>query len=154
MTCDNASANNVMIDELEEMLAGFPGCGARSRCFCHIINLVAKALLRQFEPPKPKKGKKTNKNEADLAEDDSDDPSLDEWDKELRELMEDLDFDDELAQGQIDDDDEGMWDVNEEIDEASRADMRQRVRPVKTMLLKVSTRAVPSEYNSPYCGAS
>ncbi|EPT01251.1 hypothetical protein FOMPIDRAFT_1098391, partial [Fomitopsis schrenkii] len=49
VTCDNASANDVMIDELEAMLAGFPGRRARSRCFCHIINLVAKAMLRQFE---------------------------------------------------------------------------------------------------------
>ena len=143
-----------MIDELEEMLAGFPGRGARSRCFCHIINLVAKALLRQFEPPTPKKGKKTKNNGTDLSEDEPDDPSLDEWDKELRELMEDLDFDDELAQGPIDEDDEGMWDVNDEIDEASRADMQQRVRPVKMMLLKVSTCTISSRYNSPCCGAS
>ncbi|EPS92616.1 hypothetical protein FOMPIDRAFT_1100474, partial [Fomitopsis schrenkii] len=49
VTCDNASANDVMIDELENMLAEFPGRRARSRCFCHIINLAAKALLRQFE---------------------------------------------------------------------------------------------------------
>ncbi|EPS93985.1 hypothetical protein FOMPIDRAFT_1109429, partial [Fomitopsis schrenkii] len=49
VTCDNASANDAMINELEDILAGFPGPRARSRCFCHIINLVAKALLRQFE---------------------------------------------------------------------------------------------------------
>lgn len=125
-----------MIDELEAMLTDFPGQCARSRCFCHIINLVAKALLRQFEPPKPKKSKKNKSGDTYLAEDTDSDPSLDDWDKELQALMEDLDFDVEPLDGQIEED-EGTWDANEDIDETSRADIREKVRPVKMMLLKV-----------------
>lgn len=127
-----------MIDELENMLAEFPGRRARSRCFCHIINLAAKALLRQFEPPKPKTSKKKGKDDETHSEDDDkDDPSLDDWDKELQALMEDLDFDDEHPDGQVDDT-EGLWDAEDGMDEASRVDMQAKVRPVKMMLLKVS----------------
>lgn len=131
-----------MINELEDILAGFPGPRARSRCFCHIINLVAKALLRQFEPPKPKKKKG---KDATHRDEDEDDPSLDDWDKELRSLMEDLDFDDEQRDGQIED--EVPWDANDEIDEASRADIQAKARPVKMMLLKVSNNC-PSSLSS------
>lgn len=122
-----------MIDKLEEMLAGFPGQCAWSQCFCHIINLVANVLLCQFEPLKPKK----KKNNTDPDKDKEEDPSLDDWDKELRSLMEDLDFDNELLDGQIEDN-EVLWDVIEEIDDTSRADIQQEVCPVKMMLLKVS----------------
>ncbi|EPS93908.1 hypothetical protein FOMPIDRAFT_1106820, partial [Fomitopsis schrenkii] len=61
---------------------------------------------------------------------------LDDWDKELRSLMEDLDFDNELLDGQIEDN-EVLWDVIEEIDDTSRADIQQEVCPVKMMLLKL-----------------
>ncbi|EPS98697.1 hypothetical protein FOMPIDRAFT_1091962, partial [Fomitopsis schrenkii] len=58
VTCDNVSANDVMINKLELMLDGFPGRHTHSQCFCHIINLVAKVLLCQFKPPQAKNRKK------------------------------------------------------------------------------------------------
>ncbi|EPS92615.1 hypothetical protein FOMPIDRAFT_1099899, partial [Fomitopsis schrenkii] len=61
---------------------------------------------------------------------------LDDWDKELQALMEDLDFDDEHPDGQVDDT-EGLWDAEDGMDEASRVDMQAKVRPVKMMLLKL-----------------
>ncbi|KAA1479016.1 hypothetical protein DENSPDRAFT_751612, partial [Dentipellis sp. KUC8613] len=54
VTCDNASANDVMVDELAELIDGFSGQVARTRCFAHVVNLVAKSLLRQFDVPKAK----------------------------------------------------------------------------------------------------
>lgn len=52
--------------------------------------------------------------------------------------MEDLDFDDEPLEGQIDDDD--VWlDVGKEINEASRKERLDEAHPVKMMLLKVSS---------------
>ncbi|EPS95117.1 hypothetical protein FOMPIDRAFT_1099721, partial [Fomitopsis schrenkii] len=63
VTCDNASANNVMIQEMEYMIASFRGSRTRSRCFCHIINLVAKMVLHQFEPLKRKKKKDSHQHE-------------------------------------------------------------------------------------------
>ncbi|KAJ3753996.1 hypothetical protein F5878DRAFT_497517, partial [Lentinula raphanica] len=49
ITCDNASANTSLMDELEEILPGFPGRKAHVRCFTHTVNLMAKGVLRPFE---------------------------------------------------------------------------------------------------------
>ena len=51
MTCDNASSNNVMMNELEFLLAHFEGQGTRVQCILHIGNLVAKSMLKQFNVP-------------------------------------------------------------------------------------------------------
>ena len=42
MTCNNASANDAMMDELEFMLAHFKGQTTRVRCVLHVGNLVVK----------------------------------------------------------------------------------------------------------------
>ena len=49
VTCDNASLNDTMIDTLAEELPTFPGGANRTRCFTHILNLVVKVILRQFD---------------------------------------------------------------------------------------------------------
>src|SRR5262245_7439314 len=41
-----------MIDELVDMLLNFPGAANRCHCFLHIVNLIAKSLLKQFDIPK------------------------------------------------------------------------------------------------------
>ncbi|WVF70526.1 hypothetical protein IAT40_005316 [Kwoniella sp. CBS 6097] len=50
ITLDNASANDVLVDELgeNESLVKFPGATHRVRCFAHVLNLVVKALLSPF----------------------------------------------------------------------------------------------------------
>ncbi|KAI0363454.1 hypothetical protein BV20DRAFT_906120, partial [Pilatotrama ljubarskyi] len=48
-TCDNASNNDTMTDELAELLTNFGGQYARTRCFLHITNLTAKSLLHKFD---------------------------------------------------------------------------------------------------------
>ncbi|EPS96717.1 hypothetical protein FOMPIDRAFT_1102388, partial [Fomitopsis schrenkii] len=63
VTADNTTANDTMIDELQKLVKSFPGQKMRSRCFLHIVNLVAKALLRQFEPKKKKKKDSTHNEE-------------------------------------------------------------------------------------------
>ncbi|KAI0359342.1 hypothetical protein OH77DRAFT_1368363, partial [Trametes cingulata] len=52
ITCDNATNNDAMVNILGERLDGFEGSVGRVRCFAHIINLVVKSLLRQFDVPK------------------------------------------------------------------------------------------------------
>ncbi|RDX45346.1 hypothetical protein K466DRAFT_443634, partial [Polyporus arcularius HHB13444] len=49
VTCDNASSNDTMIEELSQLLPEFQGDFSRTRCFLHILNLVAKAMLKQFD---------------------------------------------------------------------------------------------------------
>ncbi|KAG2031558.1 hypothetical protein BDR03DRAFT_875694, partial [Suillus americanus] len=54
ITADNASSNDTMITKLADMVGHFGGKTARTRCFLHIVNLVAKSLLKQFNVPKNK----------------------------------------------------------------------------------------------------
>ena len=46
---DNAANNIVMIDELAELVPGFGGSDGHTRCFLHMINVVAKSPLCLFE---------------------------------------------------------------------------------------------------------
>ncbi|THU93380.1 hypothetical protein K435DRAFT_598906, partial [Dendrothele bispora CBS 962.96] len=49
ITCDNASNNDTMIESLEDKIRDWAGRANRTRCFAHIINLVAKSLLKLFD---------------------------------------------------------------------------------------------------------
>ena len=53
-----------MIEHLATLVDTFPGAANQTRCFAHILNLVAKSILRQFESPKAN----TNKAMAEAAE--------------------------------------------------------------------------------------
>ncbi|KAG1771398.1 hypothetical protein EV702DRAFT_977378, partial [Suillus placidus] len=52
VTADNALSNDTMTMTLAENVAHFGGDTARTHCFLHIVNLVAKSLLKQFDIPK------------------------------------------------------------------------------------------------------
>ncbi|KAG2010401.1 hypothetical protein CC2G_013230 [Coprinopsis cinerea AmutBmut pab1-1] len=45
---DNGSNNDTLVEELSRLLPSFGGKSFRVRCFAHIINLVAKAVLSPF----------------------------------------------------------------------------------------------------------
>src|ERR1700735_434288 len=45
-----------MIRYLATLVENFPGAANQTRCFTHILNLVAKSILRQFDVPKKKTG--------------------------------------------------------------------------------------------------
>src|SRR5713226_6958580 len=49
---NNTSANDVMISELAKVLTDFPGQVNQTCCFTHIINLIAKCLMKLFEVKK------------------------------------------------------------------------------------------------------
>ena len=49
VTCDNVAPNDTMIDKLAKLLEEFPGAANRTRCFTHILNLVAKSIMKQFD---------------------------------------------------------------------------------------------------------
>jgi hypothetical protein len=72
VTCDNASNNDKMMEALGDLLPGFITSN-RARCFTHILNLVAKSLLKQFDvETKPEVDDGLNEEERgflDLAED-------------------------------------------------------------------------------------
>jgi hypothetical protein len=52
ITCDNASNNDTMVTTLGDLLVAFPGDTNRTQCFDHIINLIAKSIIKQFDVSK------------------------------------------------------------------------------------------------------
>ena len=60
--CDNVSNNDMMIEELANLLNDFPGLANQTQCFTHVLNLVVKSIIQQFDSPKSKTNK--NLNEA------------------------------------------------------------------------------------------
>jgi hypothetical protein len=72
-----------MIEELSELLHDFPGEANRTRCFTHILNLVAKSIIKQFDVPKARA------NEALEA--------LDDAAKELAALAVDVDVKEQIS---------------------------------------------------------
>ncbi|KAG1843067.1 hypothetical protein C8R48DRAFT_557081, partial [Suillus tomentosus] len=49
VTCDNASNNNVMVENLAAEVPAFGGAASHTRCFLHMVNLVAKSLIHEFD---------------------------------------------------------------------------------------------------------
>ncbi|KAG2112249.1 uncharacterized protein F5147DRAFT_527041, partial [Suillus discolor] len=49
VTADNASSNDTLVTELVDLVPHFAGQASHTRCFLHIINLVAKSLLHEFD---------------------------------------------------------------------------------------------------------
>ena len=68
MSCDNASNNDSMITELSKLVTKFPGAANQTRCFLHILNLVVKSIIKQFDLPKTPTGR-LNDALLDLAGD-------------------------------------------------------------------------------------
>jgi len=116
-----------MIDELVDLLPNFPGPANRCRCFLHVVNLVAKTLLKQFEVPK-----KDMNAVFDAAE------------QALLELSAGTDMEELVttAEGGLGDnsdaDDVEGW-VNEmdQLSEEESKELRQRIQPVRLVLVKV-----------------
>jgi hypothetical protein len=57
-----------MIDELATSLNDFSGPANRTRCFTHILNLVVKSILQQFDVPKVKRHKIVDTATEELLE--------------------------------------------------------------------------------------
>ena len=58
VTCDNVSANKRMVENLAKLVVDFPGDANCARCLAHIVNLVFKIILRQFNISKKKEKRK------------------------------------------------------------------------------------------------
>jgi hypothetical protein len=88
-----------MINHLSMLLEDFPGPSNQTRCFLHILNIMAKSIIQQFDVPKTKnsavldkaaqalanlaEGLETEEEEAyeaqEYTDDKGDDPPLDRW---------------------------------------------------------------------------
>ncbi|KAF8172745.1 hypothetical protein BJ912DRAFT_859835 [Pholiota molesta] len=125
-----------MIDELTDLLPDFPGPSNLTRCFAHIINLVAKTAIRVFDLPR------TAGSDMDEAE------------KLLRDLAKDIDIEDLVTQANlasldatdlneeeefaaIANSDEGWIDERMVMNVVDRAELDASVMPVRLVLVKL-----------------
>ena len=136
-----------MIEHLSTLIENFPGAANQTRCFAHILNLVAKSILCQFEPKN-----KTRDGEADGADDAKkalaalaeeieleDSAELGNNPEEGLDVNEDLDIDDD------DDDDDGLGDEHDGMSEKDVTELEESLVPVWLMLSKVSRSKHSSE---------
>jgi hypothetical protein len=135
ITCDNASCNNVMIAELAKVVPNFSEVG-HTQCFLHIVNLVTKSIIRQFDTEKKLADKRLD--EAEAAEQ-----------QESRSLVDDIALETlEEAMGQCginavdvgyetDDDIEGWVDEMRLLLPSERERDKENIRPVTLVLVKV-----------------
>ena len=107
-----------MIEHLADILTEFPGSANRT-CFTHILNLVAKGIMKQFNAPK---GKTTGFEVEEPAE---------ELETELDDDLTEAEGDENLGNDDVDD--ESRSGMSEE--EISALD--ESVKPVRLVLSKV-----------------
>ena len=139
ITCDNASNNDAMVAELEDLVPGFSRVN-HTRCFLHVNNLVARTLVRQFDIPKATATANGN------LDDENDDP-----DEEIRNLAGDIDLEErqtreallEEADEEIEPDDTTDEWVDEmaALSQAEREKLQASIRPLQMILVKVSKKS-------------
>jgi hypothetical protein len=115
-----------MIDVLAELVVTFPGAANRTRCFAHILNLVVKVILHQFNVPKDKAAK-----------------VLDVASQALVDLAGDINMEemvmDENEEDEDDDGKEGFVDPREWMSQDEEDELDLAVCPVQLVLVKVSS---------------
>jgi hypothetical protein len=128
----------MMITELEHIFHSFLGDANHTQCFDHVVAIVTKSAVRQFDLPK------------DLV-----DGALDDAEKALRELAEGIDIEGEEAKSMWESEgDDDKDDKEEDIDQiaslgtANHAELENNIRPVRLVLVKVSN----SQPSSCHCG--
>jgi hypothetical protein len=114
-----------MIEELADLLDDFPGAANQTHCFLHILNLVVKSIIKQFDLPKAQA-----------------DGIINEATKELLALAGDIDLEEEQTRddGKDDDDnddEEGWVDERQSMAEWEKDKLDESVQPVRLLLTKV-----------------
>ena len=132
-----------MVEQLSTLLENFPGAANQTRCFTHILNLVAKSVLQQFEDRKTRKASDDPENADDAKK------SLAALAREL-EVEDNTDINEELAELEEgeedseeenedrDDNDDGLGDEREGMSKEEVAELEEMVVPIRLMLTKVS----------------
>jgi hypothetical protein len=117
-----------MAAALKQQLPSFSADKDRTRCFAHIINLVAKSLLKMFDPPKKTDG--TSDKDGDNDDDEPDGfLDLDELLAELNDL--------EHTSPERDDDDDIFDEVAHMLDD-ERNLFFDSTKEIRSALSKVS----------------
>jgi hypothetical protein len=117
-----------MIRHLEGLIDEFKGRKSQTRCFAHILNLIAKSIVRQFDVPRAQGNK-----------------VFDEATAALMELAGNIDIEEQEAAECGDNRDDNEEDENTEdwVDERDAmtveqlTELTESVQPVRLMLVKV-----------------
>ena len=119
-----------MISELPGFVKDFPGPANQTRCFAHILNLVVKSILHQFDLPKTKSA-----------------APLDDGSKELLSLAGNVEDEEDVlsreGEGGVDTDEpeddnvEGWVDERHAMDDDDVDELERSVKPVRVLLTKV-----------------
>jgi hypothetical protein len=107
-----------MISVLARIISSYHGDKNRVRCFAHIINLIVKVILRQFD------SRQRKKSTDGTAEDDE----IDEMAEEEAEMDEGGDVDS----------DEGLDELEGSVESELKA-LEAGVKPIRNVLTKVSS---------------
>jgi hypothetical protein len=129
-----------MVEELGRRLTHFLGEASRTRCFCHVINLVVKSIVTQFDIPmkNPK-----SQSAADELEDDDDNAEGSQNLEDLETLGQAMEAEEEEEQIQDEqednekDNDEGWVDERVEMSGWEVRSLEDDVLPAQRMLAKV-----------------
>ena len=144
ITVDNASNNDMMIEHLATLIESFPGTVNQTQCFTHILNLIEKSILCQFEAPKLKGGKVLDNAVRELAMIFND---LEDYDVDLNNNV-DVDLDgggnEDSSEGDEDmdddvvvDNDDGLPDEQDRMSEEELVSLEKSMKPVWLVLTKV-----------------
>ena len=124
-----------MIEELAILIDDFAGAANQTRCFLHVLNLVVKSIIKQFDLPA---SKKTSDNEDD------DENYMVEATNELLKLAREIEREEEIMASRGDEEDateddnvEGWVDEREEMTDAELLKLEASVKPVRLLLSKV-----------------
>jgi hypothetical protein len=118
-----------MIEEIDDRIEDYSQVN-HVQCFLHVVNLVAKSLLNQFEPRKMKTVPDGQETEVE---------------KEIARLVDGLEAEAERSRVVAgdesdgdDDDSNGIMDAKDVVGEAEREQFHAIIRPVQLILAKVS----------------
>ena len=125
-----------MIESLADIMSDFGGEANHARCLAHIVNLVVKIILRQFDVSKKKKRKDVPGDlnlPGDESNNDEDDEMVRVLDKEEKEMDKGDEADDEESETLMSDVEKIEDTMEDEVKE-----VRKEVKPVREVLYKVA----------------
>jgi hypothetical protein len=120
-----------MIEKLGARLVDFPGASNCARCFTHILNLVVKSVMHQFDLHTAKSDAKDERSHELFA-------LAGEIDAKELETQDDKDQEDSDEEVPPQDNDEGWIDERDDMSQEDVDELEDNVRPVCFLLTKVS----------------
>lgn len=122
--------NDVLIEELANIVEGFPGEANQTRCFNHVISLVARSVVNVFDAPK----KKCDRDAGGLST----------QEELLLKLAEGIEREELVTREMLgpnedlDDDLSGWVDEVELLTAEEKAELEVSIVPVRLLIVKVS----------------